>query len=596
MPASSSGSSVPPPSSATVIADRYRLDRRINHGGMAEVWLGTDLQLGREVAVKLLRRELVSDPTVVERFRREARAVARLNHPNIVAVYDAVNDVIDGQERQAVIMELIPGRSLREVLDKQQRLTPETTIHIGSCVADALAAAHQQNLVHRDVKPGNILLTPDGLVKLTDFGIAKGPGDDLTDPAMMMGTMKYLSPEQVRGEPLDGRADLYSLGLVMYECLAGRVPFIGDSPSTTATARLARDPTDLNTLRANLPPDLVRIIRHLLAREPHQRPRSGTELKAQLARVSIRPPVRPPRSNTTPSRDTTPTGDPLMPRLPIVTPPGGEPSRSTPPHQRRSRDGRGSDSSANSTPRAGRTTPSGGYRSITGGRAAGPPIRPERTPTNTSRPQQRPNRRYEQRRAPSVIIVVGLLLAAVVVGGILWATMRDGDAEPFVPPSSSTATSTDPTVSTPPPPLAATLFDPDGDGTEKPTNVGLVLDGDPQTAWSTICYADRYIGGKALGVVVDLGVVGTGTLRVYVDSAPYQMQISTAADGPEPTGLSAFPTSLDKLVGSEPGYREVRLSTPARYVLVRFLELGRSDDCQRNPYRGRIGEISWSAD
>ena len=221
-----SPTSLPP----AILAQRYRLERKLAQGGMAEVWLGTDLSLTRQVAVKLLKPTLAADPVVAERFRREAIAVAQLSHPNIVAVYDAVDDTIGGEKRQAVVMQLVNGKSLRQLLDEQKRLSPDLTMHIGACMASALDYAHQANLVHRDIKPGNILITPDGRVLLTDFGIAKGLGssdEDLTSPNVMMGTAKYLSPEQVRGRKLDGRADLYSLGLVLYECLAGRVPFLG---------------------------------------------------------------------------------------------------------------------------------------------------------------------------------------------------------------------------------------------------------------------------------------------------------------------------------------------------------------------------------
>ena len=240
--------------------------------------VGTDLSLTRQVAVKLLKPTLAADPVVAERFRREAIAVAQLSHPNIVAVYDAIEDTTASSRRQAVVMQLVNGKSLRQLLDEQKRLSPDLTIHIGSCVAAALDAAHRAGLVHRDVKPGNILITPDGRVLLTDFGIAKGlgaTGDDLTSDNVMMGTAKYLSPEQVRGKKLDGRADLYSLGLVLYECLAGRVPFLGETDADTALARLNRDPTDLTRLRPTLPYGLAELIHRLLARRPMERFATG---------------------------------------------------------------------------------------------------------------------------------------------------------------------------------------------------------------------------------------------------------------------------------------------------------------------------------
>ena len=273
---------------STLIAERYQLKRRLAQGGMAEVWLAVDLTLDRKVAVKWLKPALASDEVVAERFRREAIAAASLNHPNIVAVHD----VFEHEGRQAVVMQLVDGKSLRQLLDTQKRLSPELTAHIGACTAAALQHAHENNFVHRDVKPGNIMITPDGRVLLTDFGIAKAlqGGDDLTSENIMMGTAKYLSPEQVRGKKLDGRADLYSLGLVLYECLAGRVPFLGESDADTALARLQRDPTDLSRLRATLPTSLVTIIHQLLARNPVHRPATGADLVAALEHAAAEGP------------------------------------------------------------------------------------------------------------------------------------------------------------------------------------------------------------------------------------------------------------------------------------------------------------------
>ena len=249
------------------IGGRYTLERRIARGGMAEVWLAKDTFLHRDVAVKLLKPHLANDEDAAERFRREAKACAGIAHPNIVAVYDC----LDYQGQQAVVMQYVKGKSLRDILDRQKRLGPKLTVHIGVSIAAALAEAHARGIIHRDVKPGNILVTPQGRVLLADFGIAKeaNPSErDLTNDNIMMGTAKYLSPEQVRGKPLDGRADLYSLGLVLYECLAGRVPFLGESDADTALARLQREPTDLGRLRPSLSPQLVKVIHKLIARHP----------------------------------------------------------------------------------------------------------------------------------------------------------------------------------------------------------------------------------------------------------------------------------------------------------------------------------------
>src|SRR6478672_1501815 len=353
----------PPPLPPAMLAQRYRLERRLAQGGMAEVWLAIDTLLSRHVAIKLLKPSLAADPVVAERFRREAIAVARLNHPNIVAVYDSIAD----GGRQAVVMQLVNGKSLRQLLDEQKRLSPDLTMHIGSCVAAALDAAHQAGLVHRDVKPGNILITPDGRVLLTDFGIAKGlaaaAGEDLTSDNIMMGTAKYLSPEQVRGRKLDGRADLYSLGLVLYECLAGRVPFLGETDADTALARLNRDPTDLARLRPTLPYGLAPLIHQLLARRPEDRPPTGAIVKAELARVATQ--MHDPTSSTgpVPIAPTPSRGTPVMPgRLPPAT--GGY--RPVAP------------AGTGTTVQ----TPSTG--SVRSGRPAGVPLRPDRTPQNSA--------------------------------------------------------------------------------------------------------------------------------------------------------------------------------------------------------------------
>jgi WD40 repeat protein len=213
---------------------------------MSEVWVATDTILDRQVAVKLLKAALADDPVVVERFRREAIAAAGLNHPYIVSIYDTVEE--DG--RAAVVMELVPGRSLRDLLDEHGRLGVDETLVIGRAVAAALDHAHRAGLVHRDIKPGNVLVTPEGRVKLTDFGIAKAverSHEDLTAENVMMGTAKYLSPEQVRGRRLDGRADLYALGLVLYEASTGLSPErFPDVPSSWLTAATGDDALELH--------------------------------------------------------------------------------------------------------------------------------------------------------------------------------------------------------------------------------------------------------------------------------------------------------------------------------------------------------------
>jgi eukaryotic-like serine/threonine-protein kinase len=251
-----------------VVGDRYRLDRLIGAGGMAQVWESTDAVLGRRVAVKVLHPHLAENEAFVRRFRQEAVAAARLNHPGIVGVYDTCSD----HGIEAIVMEYLDATTLRQLLDERGVLDPDTTTRIGLRLLDALEAAHRAGLVHRDVKPSNVLLCADGRVKITDFGIAKAEDTtDLTNEGSLVGTANYLAPEQLLGQEVDGRADLYALGLVLYECLTGRLPFRGDTGAAAAVARLHTDPPDPRRIRASIPPALAATVMRALEREPVNR-------------------------------------------------------------------------------------------------------------------------------------------------------------------------------------------------------------------------------------------------------------------------------------------------------------------------------------
>ncbi|MGH8901786.1 MAG: protein kinase domain-containing protein [Egibacteraceae bacterium] len=263
-----------------MLGGRYLLEEWIASGGMASVWRAHDEVLARTVAVKVLHDHLAEDGDFRERFRREAVTAARLAHPNVVSLYDTGAD----GDRVYLVMELVDGFTLRDVIADVGSLEIGQVAAIGEKVARALHYAHTRGLVHRDVKPANILIGEDGMVKVTDFGIAKADQDqrDLTRTGMVLGTAAYVAPEQVLAKPLDGKADQYALGCVLYEALTGRRPFMGDSPIATAAARLERDPLPLRSLRADIPRGLEQVVTRCIARDPMHRYSSCSQLADAL--------------------------------------------------------------------------------------------------------------------------------------------------------------------------------------------------------------------------------------------------------------------------------------------------------------------------
>lgn len=278
-------SGAPPLTTGRLLGGRYRLDGLLARGGMAEVWQATDEVLGRAVAIKVLHPHLAEDETFRARFRAEAVAVARLVHPSIVAIYDTISD--DGTE--ALVMELVRGRTLRDYLDERGgRIDATEVVPIGADVAAALGCAHRAGIVHRDMKPANILLSDDGRVLVTDFGIAKVLDEpDLTQTSELLGTVKYLAPEQVEGRRVDGRTDVYALGAVLYEALCGAAPFTGDNPAAMALRRLHQDPTPLADRVLGVPPALAAAVGRALARRPEERFASADDLRGAL--LAVRP-------------------------------------------------------------------------------------------------------------------------------------------------------------------------------------------------------------------------------------------------------------------------------------------------------------------
>jgi serine/threonine protein kinase len=273
-----------------VLSGRYRLERHLARGGMGEVYLAHDELLNRTVAVKELFPELAQDAAFVERFRREAQAAAALNHPNVVSVYDFG----DADGVYFIVMEYVDGQTLRDIIREEGQMAPAEAVDIAAEIAAALAAAHEQGLVHRDVKPPNVLITKaDGTVKVADFGIARATNtlDALTMPGQVVGTATYLSPEQAQGHAVDHRSDLYSLGMVLYEMVAGRPPFEAETPVAIAYKQVTETPPPPSTFNSRVPPKLDALVAKAMAKDPAARQQSADQMRAELLALRAAPPA-----------------------------------------------------------------------------------------------------------------------------------------------------------------------------------------------------------------------------------------------------------------------------------------------------------------
>jgi serine/threonine-protein kinase len=269
----------------TVVAGRYRIIGRIGSGGMADVYLAEDAHLGREVALKVLHRRFSRDQQFVERFRREASAAAGLQHPNVVGVYDRG----EHEDTYYIVMENLPGRTLRDLMTEEAPLSQERAIHFGVQILAAAGFAHRRGVIHRDFKPHNVIVAPDDTLKVTDFGIARAGASEMTETGSIMGTAQYLSPEQAQGQHVDSASDLYSIGVMLYEMLAGRVPFTGDSAVSIALKHVSDAPQPLRQLRPDVHPALEAAIMRALAKDPAHRYATAEDFIAALehARTAI---------------------------------------------------------------------------------------------------------------------------------------------------------------------------------------------------------------------------------------------------------------------------------------------------------------------
>ena len=285
------------------VGGRYELGELLGRGGMAEVRKGTDVRLGRTVAIKRLRTDLASDATFQARFRREAQSAASLNHSAIVSVYDTGEEVTDdGTGKHVVaqpyiVMEYVAGRTLRDILREGRKILPERALEITSGVLAALDYSHRAGIIHRDIKPGNVMLTPAGDVKVMDFGIARAISDSqstMTQTAAVVGTAQYLSPEQARGDAVDSRSDVYSTGCLLFELLTGRPPFVGDSPVSVAYQHVREQPPRPSSFDADLPPELDAIVMQALAKRLEDRYQSAAAMKEDIDRYLAGRPVQAP--------------------------------------------------------------------------------------------------------------------------------------------------------------------------------------------------------------------------------------------------------------------------------------------------------------
>ncbi|MGW5672249.1 Stk1 family PASTA domain-containing Ser/Thr kinase [Micromonospora sp. NPDC003776] len=280
---------------ARLLGGRYQVGELLGYGGMAEVHRGRDLRLGRDVAIKMLRADLARDATFQMRFRREAQNAASLNHPAIVAVYDTGEETgPTGETLPFIVMEFVNGRTLKEVLGAEGRLQPRRALEICADMCAALEFSHRHGIIHRDIKPGNVMLTQTGQVKVMDFGIARALASGattMTQTSAVIGTAQYLSPEQARGEAVDARSDVYAAGCVLFELLCGHPPFVGDSPVSVAYQHVREQPPTPSTINPDVNPAVDAIVLKALSKNPLNRYQSAGEMRADLLRAAAGRPV-----------------------------------------------------------------------------------------------------------------------------------------------------------------------------------------------------------------------------------------------------------------------------------------------------------------
>lgn len=490
-----------------LVGDRYRLRQRIGRGGAGEVWRATDDVLNREVALKILHRHLIGDEAAMDRFRREAVTAAGINHANIVVIHD----IGDDDEDVFLVMELIDGPTLGDIVHRTAPLAADAVVAIGHQVAIGLGAAHRNGLVHRDVKPANVLLTASGTAKVADFGIAKALGGvqaTLTQPGEVLGTASYLAPEQLSGEDVDPRADVYALGLVLYEALTAQRAFEGETVTEVAVARFSEDEVRPSNVRSGIPDDLDDLVARATRQDPADRFDDGEAMAAALAGLRV-------------SGDRRGIMDLVAPHR---SPADGSVGASTQVLRPETADGADASATTRAAPRRSATEQPGDRRSG-----------PDR-PTDT-RDGDGPSWRRLTYVVPAVILATLAVVLAV------QALSGDGGSGGDAPEPLGITDATD--------------LDPLGnDGREHPEDVPLAHDGDPGTAWRTSRYNSADLGGLKDGVGIAFELTGdrpVGEVRIDVATPgiSYRLYALDEAPAGDPSGWGEPVATVNGAGGSE---------------------------------------------
>lgn len=483
---------------------------------MAEVWLAVDTKLDRRVAIKILHAHLASDPEFVARFRREALAVAKLSHPNVVAVFDTGVDRGEGFNQSTnspyIVMEFVNGESLRTLL--QKGITQSEAVHIVAQSAEGLSYAHKNGLVHRDVKPANILIQPNGSVKVVDFGIAKAASgldanpEDLTQVGAILGTAKYLSPEQVEGAAIDKRADIYSLGVVLYEAVCGRPPFVGSNDMATAVQHVRGNVPPPRSIRAGIPRALEQIILRAMQRDPARRFGDASEMARALRTIDLTDDDAVPLTSRTPDDITPPLGITEVRRDATTV-----------------------------QPRVGR---------------ASAEVRP------LERPQKADSGRF------NVLPLLGTIAVGLLVGALLGRVLADRSQE------SSNGQLVE---------LAAgsvQTFDPyAGDG-ERDADVPLLVDSNPATAWSTSTYRTRDFNGNKPGVGIRFRIPNDKVVRLLkLETPSIGWSASVFASDTSPENIEDWGEPIGVIQAVSQRETTIKISpVSGKYLLFWITDLG----------------------